>query len=242
MLREETLRYLRYTDQVLSDEQNALIDTAIAEVLEYAAPRTVHRVFALHEKDGLLGIDAELDLHYTDIQKLLTGSSSCLLIAGTLGVPLDQKMRYYSRFDMTRYVIMDAAASALIEETCDTLQESLPFSPYTFRFSPGYGDVPLSLQKQLLQVLDAGRRIGLTLTPNMLMTPQKSISGIVGIGKGSQSGELNQVSNGTRDDKEHDTRNENGLSIESQKRTCNNCRRYNDCEYRRNNTVCYQIK
>lgn len=236
MLREETLRYLRYTDQVLSDEQNALIDTAIAEVLEYAAPRTVHRVFTLHEKDGLLGIDAEIDLHYPDIQRLLTGCGSCLLIAGTLGVPLDQKMRYYSRFDMTRYVIMDAAASALVEETCDTLQESLPFSPYTFRFSPGYGDVPLSLQKQLLQVLDAGRRIGLTLTPNMLMLPQKSISGIVGIGKNNRTGEE------TRDDNEHDDVDGNRHGMESQKRTCNNCRRYNNCEYRRNNTVCYQIK
>lgn len=242
MLREETLRYLRYTDQLLSDEQNALIDTAIAEVLEYAVPRTVHRVFTLHEKDGLLGIDAEIDLHYPDIQRLLTGCGSCLLIAGTLGVPLDQKMRYYSRFDMTRYIIMDAAASALVEETCDSLQESLPYSPYTFRFSPGYGDVPLSLQKKLLQVLDAGRRIGLTLTPNMLMLPQKSISGIVGIGKSSRIGEMYPVSNEIRDDKEHDTGNENILSMESQKRTCNNCLRYNNCEYRRNNTVCYQIK
>ena len=33
MLREETLRYLRYTDQTLTDEHNELIDSAIAEVI-----------------------------------------------------------------------------------------------------------------------------------------------------------------------------------------------------------------
>ncbi len=212
MLREETLRYLRYTDQVITQEQDALIDSAIAEVQEYASPRTVHRIFDLIEKDGLLAIDAELDLHFSDLQKLLSGCGSCLLIAGTLGVQLDQRMRYISRFDMAKYVIMDAAANALVEEICDKLQESLPFSSLTFRFSPGYGDVPIALQKQLMQVLDAGRRIGLTLTSNLLMMPQKSISGIVGIGK------------------------------ENKQRTCSGCRRFDDCEYRRNNTVCYQTK
>lgn len=212
MLREETLRYLRYTDQALTDEQNALIDTAIAEVIEQAVPRTVHRVFELKEKNGLLAVDAALDLHYADLQKLLAGCGSCLLVAGTLGARLDQRMRYYSNFDMTRYVIMDAAANAYVEEICDRLQESLPFSDLTFRFSPGYGDVPISLQKQLLEVLDTGRRIGLTLTSQMLMVPQKSISGIVGIGRNSKQ------------------------------KSCSGCIRYDDCEYRRNSTVCYQIK
>lgn len=212
MIREETLRYLHYSDQVITKEQDDLINSAVAEVIDYANPRTVHRVFDLEEKNGLLAIDAEIDLHYSDLQKLLMGCRSCLLIAGTLGVPLDQRMRYYAGFDMARYVVMDAAASALIEETCDLLQESLPFSPLTFRFSPGYGDVPLTMQKQLLHVLDAGRRIGLTLTPAMLMLPQKSISGIVGIGK------------------------------DDQKKTCIGCRKFDNCEYRRNNTVCYQIK
>jgi len=212
MLREETLRYLRYSNQFLTDEQESLIDGAIAEVLSAAEPRTVHRVFDLIETDGVLRIDAAIDLHYGDLQKLLEGCGQCLLIAGTLGAELDRRMRYFSHVDTVKYVIMDAAASALIEETCDNLQNSLPFSDLTFRFSPGYGDVPLDLQKQLLDVLGAGRRIGLTLTPQYLMMPQKSISGIVGIGTSDA------------------------------KKTCDSCLRKDSCEYRRNHTVCYQIK
>lgn len=212
MLREETLRYLKYNNQLLTEEQEALIDESIAEVVDAAEPRTVHRVFDLIEAEGMLAVDAAIDLHYGDLQKLLTGCGQCLFIAGTLGAELDRRMRYFSRIDTVKYVIMDAAASALIEETCDNLQNSLPFSDLTFRFSPGYGDVPLELQKQLLSVLDAGRRIGLTLTPQFLMMPQKSISGIVGIG------------------------------VSDAKKTCRGCLREDNCEFRRNHTVCYQTK
>jgi len=73
VLREETLRYLRYSDQTLTEEHDELIDSAIAEVIAYAAPRTVHRVFDLKNKDGLLTVDAEIDLHFADLQKLLAG-------------------------------------------------------------------------------------------------------------------------------------------------------------------------
>ena len=212
MLREETLRYLKYNNQLLTEEQEALIDESITEVVDSAEPRTVHRVFDLIEAEGMLAVDAAIDLHYGDLQKLLTGCGQCLFIAGTLGAELDRRMRYFSRIDTVKYVIMDAAASALIEETCDNLQNSLPFSDLTFRFSPGYGDVPLEIQKQLLSVLDAGRRIGLTLTPQFLMMPQKSISGIVGIGASDA------------------------------KKTCRGCLREDHCEFRRNHTVCYQTK
>ena len=212
MLREETLRYLRYNNQLLTEEQEAMIDGAISEVIRASEPRTVHRIFDLTEAGGVLAIDAAIDLHYGDLQKLLEGCGKCLLIAGTLGAELDRRMRYFSHVDTVKYVIMDAAASALIEEACDNLMNSLPFSELTFRFSPGYGDVPLELQKQLLSVLDAGRRIGLTLTPQCLMMPQKSISGIAGIGTSDA------------------------------KRTCDDCLRKDSCEYRRNHTVCYQTK
>ena len=173
MLRDETLRYLNYADQKLTVEQDAQIDSAIAEVIECARPRTVHRVFDLFEKDGYPAIDAAIDLQFDDLRRLLAGCTDCMMIAGTLGIEIDRRLKYFAGFDMTRYVIMDAAASAYIEEICDSLQESLPFQRMTFRFAPGYGDVPLTMQKQLLNVLDAGRRIGLTLTSTLLMTPTK---------------------------------------------------------------------
>ena len=60
----------------------------------------------------------------------------------------------------------------------------------TPRFSPGYGDYPLSVQRELLQLTDAPRRIGLTLTPGDMMTPSKSITAVIGLAGHPVSGHL----------------------------------------------------
>ena len=88
---------------------------------------------------------------------------------------------------MARAVVMQAAAAALIEEVCDRNFESwrkeyeekgLYLRP---RFSPGYGDFPLSVQKDLLGGLEAGKRLGITLTEGGLMMPSKSVTAVIGI-------------------------------------------------------------
>ena len=48
-------------------------------------------------------------------------------------------------------------------------------------FSPGYGDLPLDTQKELVQVLDMHRKIGVSLTDSCLMVPSKSVTAILGI-------------------------------------------------------------
>ena len=51
-----------------------------------------------------------------------------------------------------------------------------------FRFSPGYGDLPMETQPILLAALDAQRRLGITLAPkSLLMTPTKSVTAVVGM-------------------------------------------------------------
>lgn len=211
MLKEATLHYLHTTESSLSPEELAKVDEAIEDVMAHAEPRTIHRIFPLKETNGILSVDANINMNYPDLQAHLLGCEACLFIAGTLGVMMDKRLKYVSHTDMAKYVLMDAAASALVEETLDHLEASLPIERTTFRYSPGYGDVPLSLQKELLAVLDTQRRIGLAVTARHLMVPTKSISGFVGIGA------VRKV------------------------RTCEGCQMFEKCEFRRNNTRCYQV-
>ena len=51
------------------------------------------------------------------------------------------------------------------------------------RFSPGYGDLPLSMQTDIFRVLDCPRKVGLTLNNSLLMSPSKSVTAIMGIHK-----------------------------------------------------------
>ena len=56
------------------------------------------------------------------------------------------------------------------------------------RFSPGYGDLPLSVQPAFLAALDATRRLGITLTSSFLMVPTKSVTAFVGVARPSPGG------------------------------------------------------
>lgn len=49
------------------------------------------------------------------------------------------------------------------------------------RFSPGYGDLPLALQRDIFHALDCARKIGLTLNDSLMMSPAKSVTAIIGI-------------------------------------------------------------
>ncbi len=88
---------------------------------------------------------------------------------------------------MADAVIMDACASTAVENVCDNfefdLRERLRVEGLTLsdRFSPGYGDLPLQCQPALCAALNTVRRIGLTVTPNLILVPRKSVTAILGI-------------------------------------------------------------
>ena len=74
-----------------------------------------------------------------------------------------------------------AAIENVCDNLCEDLAEALSPARLTPRFSPGYGDFPLSQQAALCAVLNAERRIGLTLTPGGLLLPQKSVTAVIGV-------------------------------------------------------------
>ena len=90
-------------------------------------------------------------------------------------------------------LLYGAAASALVESAAD-LEESRIVAEAAarglrtnFRFSPGFGDLPLAVQPAFLAALDAPRRIGLTATAGNLLVPTKSVTAVVGLFEGEPS-------------------------------------------------------
>ena len=81
----------------------------------------------------------------------------------------------------------DGYAAALVEEVCDRLEADIfakyPGCYFPFRFSPGYGDLPLSVQSGLLTLLDAPRKIGLCANENHILTPRKSVTALIGVSR-----------------------------------------------------------
>lgn len=118
-----------------------------------------------------------------DLSFYLDDCENAVVIASTLGLGVDSKAARLMKDDMAGAVIFDALASALLEIKTDEFEEGLDLGPHTFRFAPGYGDIPIELNDILIDSLSLQKRIGLSKTANSLMIPQKSMIAVCGIGK-----------------------------------------------------------
>lgn len=150
---------------------------ACQKVLSCAQPKYHYQIFQVQPLlDSLLTGD--------DIRRHLSGCSTCVLLCTTLGPQVDALIRRTQVCNMAQALWLDAAASAAIEEVCDDVQQQIALAlgqSLTTRFSCGYGDLPLSAQPDFLRLLDAGRRIGLTLSPSGMLIPIKSVTAVAGI-------------------------------------------------------------
>lgn len=194
--RDEVLRYLGYRDQPLSTEFDERLDAVTERCLRMARPRATIASFPVRsitaEVVELEGCTLRLTGH--DITAHLTDATELVLFAATLGADIDRELRRLSLVDTFEQVLFDAVATAVIERTADAANARIRAyaaerGAFTsWRFSPGYGDLPLSVQRDFLAALDATRQLGITLTPSNLMVPTKSVTAIVGIHPTPQPG------------------------------------------------------
>ena len=218
--RAEVLRCLGYRGQELDEKTQNLITQGIRDAEETARPRTQNKTFALSSgSDGTVTLGGTgLVLPGRAIAAHLSGCRRCVLTAATLGIEIDNRIRTLQTADLIRALILDAAASVLIEGVCDALEQALRVKTegegydLSGRFSPGYGDFPLSFQPKLLSLLDSGRRMGLYCSEAFLMTPGKSVTAILGIQSEKEGG------------------------VKPGQKGCGQCGRRKDCAYRKEET------
>lgn len=167
-------------------EALAVLESAYPMAQEAALPRSLMRRAAMRACEGCLMIADVLDIPSLDLCRLFAGAREGLALAVTLGAPLDALVRRLMLTDPALGAAVGACASALVDEYIDELleernaalaAEGLRLSP---RFSPGYGDAPLSCQGPLLSWLEA-RRIGISLTSGGLMLPEKSVTALMAL-------------------------------------------------------------
>ena len=146
--------------------------------------RAVWRRFPL-KRDG-----EWLDLGFArsdsrDLRRHLEGCDEILLFACTAGTETDRRIARAKLQSPARGLLMHAIGAQQVEGGCDLLcrrlAEQFPDRQLTDRYSPGYGDLPLEMQRDVMKALDCGRTVGITLTESLLMTPSKSVTAIIGI-------------------------------------------------------------
>lgn len=179
--RAVVLRYLGAGGWTPDTATAALLDEAERLVARAATPRGVWKLLP-PAAPGLDFAQAGRDL-----ARHLAGCTGAVGMAVTLGAGVDAMLRTLEVSDIALCAAADATASAAVENVCDAVEaEAKAWAAarqryLTGRFSPGYGDCPLSLQPALCRALDTLRGIGLAPTRDNLLTPRKSVTAILGL-------------------------------------------------------------
>lgn len=186
--KKEVLRYLGHRGQTIDRELIEKTDLMIERCLAAATPLFVYRIFDINQTDeGIRLENSNTVFPGENIKRHLSRAVKCALLAATLGVAVERELGALQYTDMAGAVIFNAACTALTEQVADhcclKIAEEALMNGYTVgsRYSPGYGDFPLSYQREILSFLDASRKLGITLTDSLLMVPRKSVTAVVGL-------------------------------------------------------------
>jgi len=207
---DEALRYMGCVPQRTDPATLRLTQECAAMMLAAVTPRWTHRVFGISFEEGGVRLDCGLLLPGEDLKVHLEGCEQVILFCATLGAGADGLIRRYESVDMAKALALDCCAAAAVEQVCDEVELELhrlfPEGHFPFRFSPGYGDLPLTLQSELLELLDAPRRVGLTASASHILLPRKSVTALLGVAD---------------------------RPVEREKRSCLSCPAQGNCSYRK---------
>ena len=143
----EALRYLGCEHE--EDEAViALLEEMFLLLEEVAAFRCTHRILDLTVDGSGITLEGDYRIMSRDLAHHLRGADRVLLLAATLGAGLDRALARQSAWALAEAAALDACASALLEQACDSWQTRLADTlnrqgfrgKLGSRFSPGYGD------------------------------------------------------------------------------------------------------
>lgn len=116
------------------------------------------------------------------LRRYFEGSEESFLFILTLGVGVDRLIMKKKALSVSDGFLYDAVASAVAEAACDAAEKKICGAHSTKkRFSPGYADCPLDIQKKFFETLSADKYIGIKLLDSLLMSPMKSVSAFIAI-------------------------------------------------------------
>lgn len=206
-IQQLALTYLGYTNQTLTNELQSLLAECEKEVQTIARPKVYWQKYAL--KHPLEIETLAISIPSIQLEKALKDCEECIVIAVTLGGIIDQRIKYYTSFDMHKGVVFDAIASAYLEVYCDIYEEEHLPSNRGYRYAPGYSDIPLFLNSEFVSKMNLYKYLGISMYHETMFTPMKTLLGIMGLG------------------------------VLRKEKSCEGCKQYEDCEYRRRNQTCY---
>jgi len=187
---QEIMRYLGYRNNQMDAMTRKRLETLIAEIEETIQPKWHYQRFEVLKWEPMrVSLKAcPFELRGASIAKHLEHSQAVYLLCVTLGIESERMLMRKQVASVTDGMILDSCLSAYVEEAADQGQNEIRSKiakeeELTFRFSPGYGDLALEIQEEMIRFIHWDRVLGVTLTNSMMMVPSKSIIAVIGVEK-----------------------------------------------------------
>ena len=178
--KKEILRYAGVKEDIL--EISTLVDECIKEINEKLCYKVCYSEYPVK----ILG--DKIDLNFTTLvskglAKNLKNCNKVVLFCATVGISVDRLIAKYNAVSPTKALIFQAIGAERIESLCDLFNSEIKkqYINTKPRFSAGYGDLPLEVQKEIFNALSCSKNIGVFLNESLLMSPSKSVTAIIGI-------------------------------------------------------------
>lgn len=181
--REEALRYLGYRGVAADENLLALLEEMRQEVKAELIPAAALQEETVERKGEELTI-GKIVTASRSLGRNLKDCKKAVLFGATAGVGIDRLLIRYAKISPLKEALVQAAGAVYVEAVADMvcrfIAEKNPNSDMVARFSPGYGDFPLSYQTDFFSALPLNK-IGITLNSSLIMSPSKSVTAIVGL-------------------------------------------------------------
>ncbi|MBN1781901.1 hypothetical protein JW948_12290 [bacterium] len=167
-----------------------LLEKALGEAKPLIRPRGIVRVLTVgHRTAESTGfIESPFIIRSGQVSRLLDDCDKAVFFMATIGDALENaSLKQANDGDVTLAFFLDAIASETADAAADLLHRDLfrkiaeeQGYGITPRFSPGYGDWPVTVQSGIHGLCE-GARIGIAVTASSLMIPRKSVSAVFGL-------------------------------------------------------------
>ena len=177
------------TDTELSPRIAALMDEYLDKAKSLVEPSYTYSIFDIRQvKESIVLIDDSIIFESHVISQVLKPCTKVAIFTLTIGDRLEKMIAQLGDKGLImESFILDAIASSLTEKAADFVHgiigelAQLRGLSISRRFSPGHCDWDISQQKLIFKALK-GISAGIQLSDDYLMKPEKSVSGIIGIG------------------------------------------------------------
>lgn len=167
-----------------------------------AQPRSVWEIYDYDCQTQMIQSSPPCKIQGEKIGQHLAGCEKVILLAATVGDDIEEDVtRRFNAGEYSMAVLLDAAATAAVEQVADGLEKALAPKMAAkgfgmkWRFSPGYGDWPLEQQPELIR-LSSAASIGVGLSSSMMLVPRKSVTAIIGLYRKQENKEIQHAPKG----------------------------------------------